>query len=124
MPILNVQIMQGHAPAAKATLLKALSQAVVDSIGAPVASVRITLAEVPAEHVIVAGELGKDMALILVDLIAGRTAELKAALIAALNQAACDSLGLSGQDVRVVLHDVPKTDMGVANGLSAAAAGR
>ncbi|EWM45994.1 tautomerase enzyme family protein [Bordetella holmesii 70147] len=41
-----------------------------------------------------------------------------------MNQAACESLGISGQDVRVVLHDVPKTDMGVANGLSAAAAGR
>ncbi|AHV94487.1 tautomerase family protein [Bordetella holmesii] len=124
MPILNVQIMQGYAPSAKTALLKSLSQAVVDSIGAPVASVRITLAEVDAGHVIVAGELGKDMALIIVDLIAGRTPELKSALISALNQAACESLGISGQDVRVVLHDVPKTDMGVANGLSAAAAGR
>ncbi|EWM45995.1 tautomerase enzyme family protein [Bordetella holmesii 70147] len=73
MPILNVQIMQGYAPSAKTALLKSLSQAVVDSIGAPVASVRITLAEVDAGHVIVAGELGKDMALIIVDLIAGRT---------------------------------------------------
>lgn len=71
-----------------------------------------------------AGELGKAMALVTVDLIAGRSVELKAALIAALNQAACDSIGISGQDVRVVLRDVPKTDMGVANGLSAAAAGR
>lgn len=124
MPILNVQIMQGHTPAAKAALLKGLSQAVVDSIAAPVASVRVTLHEVAPEHVIVAGELGKAMALVTVDLIAGRSVELKAALIAALNQAACDSIGISGQDVRVVLRDVPKTDMGVANGLSAASAGR
>ncbi|WP_338404863.1 tautomerase family protein, partial [Achromobacter xylosoxidans] len=48
----------------------------------------------------------------------------KAALIAALNQAVCASIGISGEDVRVLIRDVPKTDMGVANGLSAKAAGR
>ncbi len=124
MPLLNVHIMQGHAPAVKTALLKALSDAVVQSIGAPLASVRAILQEYAAADVIVAGEAGAPMALVNVDLIAGRSVELKAALILALNQAVSVSLGMDGKDVRVVLRDIPKTDMGVANGLSAMAAGR
>lgn len=77
MPLLNVQIMQGHQPAQKSALLAATCQAVVDSIGAPLASVRVVLEEVPAAHVIVAGELGRQMALVTVDMIAGRTDEQK-----------------------------------------------
>lgn len=124
MPILNVQIMQGHSAAQKATLLTAASNAVVQSIAAPLSSVRIVLQEVPAEHVIVAGEIGKRMARVDVALIEGRDEAKKAALIAALNEAVCDSIDISGEDVRVLIRDVPKTDMGVANGLSAKAAGR
>lgn len=124
MPILNVQIMQGHSAAQKTTLLKAASQAVVESIAAPLSSVRIVLQEIPAEHVIVAGEIGKAMARVDAALIEGRDEAKKSALIAALNQAVCASIGISGEDVRVLIRDVPKTDMGVANGLSAKAAGR
>lgn len=124
MPILNVQIMQGHSAAQKTALLKAASQAVVATIAAPLSSVRIVLREIPAEHVIVVGEIGKAMAHVDAALIEGRDEAKKSALIAALNQAVCDSIGISGEDVRVLIRDVPKTDMGVANGLSARAAGR
>jgi hypothetical protein len=36
----------------------------------------------------------------------------------------CASIGISGQDVRVLLRDVPNTDMGAANGITAKANGR
>ena len=124
MPILNIQIMQGHSAAQKTSLLKNCSQAVVDSIAAPLPSVRIVLDEVAPGHVIVAGEIGKAMALLRVRLIVGRTDEKKAALIAALNQAVHESIGISGQDIRVIITDVPKGDMGVAGGVTALAAGR
>jgi 4-oxalocrotonate tautomerase family enzyme len=113
MPILNVQIMEGHTAAQKAALLQAASNAVVESIAAPLPSVRIVLQEVPAEHVIVGGEIGKAMARVDVALISGRDEAKKAALIAALNQAVC-----------VLLRDVPNTDMGAANGITAKANGR
>jgi 4-oxalocrotonate tautomerase family enzyme len=124
MPILNVQIMEGHSAAQKAALLKAASNAVVESIAAPLPSVRIVLQEVPAEHVIVGGEIGKAMARVDVALISGRDEAKKAALIAALNEAVCGCIGISGQDVRVLLRDVPNTDMGAANGITAKANGR
>lgn len=47
MPIVNLQIMEGHDAQRKAALLRASSQAIVDSIGAPVQSVRIMLQELP-----------------------------------------------------------------------------
>jgi len=74
--------------------------------------------------VIVGGEIGKAMARVDVAPISGRDEAKKAALIAALNEAVCGSIGISGQDVRVLLRDVPNTDMGAANGITAKANGR
>ena len=101
-----------------------MTQAIVDSVGAPLASIRIILQEIPPEHVIVAGEPGKEMALVTANLIQGRSDELKAALIAGVANAIEQSTGISTQNVRVVLYDIPKTDLGVAGGKTALAAGR
>lgn len=124
MPILNVQISQGLSAAQKTALLQKMTQAIVDSVGAPLASIRIILQEIPPEHVIVAGEPGKEMALVTANLIQGRSDELKAALIAGVANAVEQSTGISTQNVRVVLYDIPKTDLGVAGGKTALAAGR
>ena len=124
MPMLNVQILQGHSAAKKTDLLKKLTQSVVDSIGAPLASVRVVLQEIPAEHVIVAGEIGKEMVMITVGLIRGRTEDQKAAVIAALFEATEQAIGVSKQNIRVILFDRPATDFGVAGGITAKAAGR
>jgi 4-oxalocrotonate tautomerase len=124
MPILDIQIAQGRSAQQKKALLTNASQAVVDSIGAPLTSVRAMLVEVPADNVIVAGELAKDAAMVQVLLIAGRTEEKKAALIAAVSRAVHESIDISEQDVRVVIRDVPNTDMGMAGGVSAKSIGR
>lgn len=124
MPMLNVQILQGHSPAKKTDLLKKLTQSVVDSIGAPLASVRVVLQEIPADHVIVAGEIGKEMVMITVGLIRGRTEDQKAAVIAAMFEATEQAIGVSKQNIRVILFDRPATDFGVAGGITAKAAGR
>ncbi|MDN3988460.1 tautomerase family protein [Zwartia vadi] len=124
MPMLNVQILQGHSAAKKTDLLKKLTQSVVDSIGAPLASVRVVLQEIPPEHVIVAGEIGKEMVMITVGLIRGRTEDQKAAVIAAIFEATEQAIGVSKQNIRVILFDRPATDFGVAGGVTAKAAGR
>lgn len=124
MPMLNVQILQGHSAAQKTDLLKKLTQSVVDSIGAPLASVRVVLQEIPPEHVIVAGEIGKEMVMITVGLIRGRTEDQKAAVIAAIFEATEQAIGVSKQNIRVILFDRPATDFGVAGGVTAKAAGR
>jgi 4-oxalocrotonate tautomerase family enzyme len=124
MPMLNVQILQGHSAKKKTDLLKKLTQSVVDSIAAPLASVRVVLQEIPADHVIVAGEIGKEMVMITVGLIRGRTEDQKAAVIAAMFEATEQAIGVSKQNIRVILFDRPATDFGVAGGITAKAAGR
>src|SRR5690606_29556599 len=124
MPILTAHLTAGHTSEQKIALLQQSTQAVVESINAPLPSIRMTVQEYVADATIVAGEVGAAQLLYVVYLIEGRTPELKAALIAALSQAATASIGISSDDVRVVVRDVPKTDMGMAGGISALAAGR
>src|SRR5690606_1571788 len=124
MPILTAHLTAGFTSEQQIALLEKSSQAVVDSLNAPLSGVRMTLQEYPAESSIVAGKVGASQLLSTAYMIEGRTPELKAALIAALNEAATAALGISSQDVRVVVHDPPKTDMGLAGGITALAAGR
>jgi 4-oxalocrotonate tautomerase len=124
MPLFTIQLLEGHSAEQKQAVLKNVSQGVVESIGAPLASVRGVLVEVAARHAIVAGEIEHPMARVDVALISGRTAEQKAALIAAVDAAVRQSLSLTGTDVRVILTDVPNSDMGLANGKTAHASGR
>ena len=50
MPNLNVYLLEGHSDAQKELLLARMTDAVVDSIAAPKASVRIFLIELPRTH--------------------------------------------------------------------------
>lgn len=124
MPILNIFVNHNVTPAQKQQLLELSSQAVVDSIGAPLANVRGIVQTVDANSTIVAGEIGKEQVQVTVYLLPGRTDEQKEALIAALSRAVTDSVGVSDQDSRVIIHDIPLSDMGVAGGISAQAARR
>jgi len=124
MPILTIKIPTGHSASQKSDLLQGLNNAVLNSLNAPLPSIRILIDEVAPENCMVAGVLGQPNALVRVGLIAGRTEELKAALIAQIAQAVEQAIGLSTEHTRVLLEDYPTTDMGVAGGVSAKAAGR
>ncbi|HLT99819.1 MAG TPA: tautomerase family protein [Burkholderiaceae bacterium] len=124
MPILTAHITAGCTSEQKKALLEQSTQAVVKSLNAPLHSIRMTLQEYPDDCSIVAGEVGAKQLIYVAYLIEGRGPELKSALIAALTEAAGSAVGLSSDDVRVIIRDVPKTDMGVAGGISALAAGR
>ena len=124
MPILTIKIPTGHTAAQKTALLKGLTDAVIRALNAPLPSIRVTIEEISPENTIVAGQIGQPMALIHAALIAGRTEALKAALIAELAKAVQESIGLSTEHTRTLIQDYPTTDMGVAGGMSAKAAGR
>jgi 4-oxalocrotonate tautomerase len=50
MPLIQVTLIEGRSPPAKAALIRSLTQATIDSIDAPRESVRVILHEVPAAH--------------------------------------------------------------------------
>ena len=111
MPILNIQILATRPPKIRVAAARGL-RGRRPEIAAPLSSVRIVLHEARRardrgrrdRQAHGAGGRGADR---------GRDEAKKAALIAALNQAVCGAIGISGEDVRVLIRDVPKTDMGV-----------
>lgn len=124
MPILTIKIPAAHSKDQKVALLKGLTDAVIKSTSAPLSSIRVSIDEIPPENTIVSGVLGQPNALVHAALIVGRSEQIKAALIAEVAKAVEQAIGLSTEHTRVLIQDYPTTDMGVAGGISAKAAGR
>lgn len=124
MPILSIHAAVASTAEQNTLLLQKACEAVHTALDAPLPSIRIFLNTVAADNVIVAGEIGKPTVVCTANLIVGRAEEKKAALIAALNKTIANVLNISDQDIRVIIYDIPKTDMGVAGGISAKAAGK
>ncbi|MGB3290337.1 MAG: tautomerase family protein [Burkholderiaceae bacterium] len=124
MPYVTISITPGFSADQKKQLMQRTSDAVVQSIGAPLANVRVLLHELQTGCYLNGGKFDTAGLMFLVEFIAGRTVEQKAALIAALSRAGLETTGIPESELRVRLIDFPKTDMGMAGGVSAAAAGR
>lgn len=60
MPLIEVHLLKGRSGAQKKALMEAITQAVHESIGAPLPSIRVWLQEFPATEYMVAGELYSD----------------------------------------------------------------
>ena len=124
MPFVTISATEGLAAEKKKELLERSSDAVVQSIGAPLASVRVMLHELAQGHYLNAGQFNTAGLMFEVDFIEGRTEEQKNALIAALSKVGFEVTGIPESEVRVRLVDFPKTNMGMAGGVSAKALGR
>jgi 4-oxalocrotonate tautomerase len=55
MPLVTIMLIEGRSPEQKKAMFKAVTDAIVTSLGAPREAVRITLNEVPMEHFSVGG---------------------------------------------------------------------
>lgn len=59
MPIVELTLIEGRTHQQKAAAVKAVTNALVESLGAPAESVRVIIREIPPEHFAVAGVLKK-----------------------------------------------------------------
>ena len=124
MPYVTISATEGLSAEQKKQLLERSSDAVVQSIGAPLASVRVLLHDLPDGHYLNAGQFNTPGVMFVVDFIEGRTEEQRNALIAALSKVGFETTGIPESEVRVRLLDFPKVNMGMAGGISAKAMGR
>lgn len=124
MPYVIISATQGISTQQKKQLLQRSSDAVVESIGAPLANVRVLLHELPEGHYLTAGEFDAPGVMFQVDFIEGRSEAQKDALISALSRVGQEATGIPESEVRVRLVDYPKSNMGLAGGVSARARGR
>ena len=124
MPFVTITATQSFTYEQKKTLVQKTSDAVVETLGSAITSVRVMLHELPGGHYMAAGQLDSPAVNFRVDLIAGRTDQQKAALIAALSKAAHAATGTSEDDIRVWMVEIPSTNVGIAGGKTAASIGR
>src|SRR3546814_14662152 len=100
MPFVTISITPGFSAAQKKQLMQRSSDAVEQSIGAPLASIRVLLHELQDGCYLNAGEFNTQGLMFVVEFIAGRTVEQKAALIAALSRAGTETPGIPETEVR------------------------
>lgn len=124
MPFVTITVSQPLTADQKKQLMQASSDAIVDALKAPLPSVRIVLNELPPGHYLNGGKFDTLAVEYTLDMIEGRSDQLKADVIRELSRTANRVVGVSEEEVRVRMSDFPKTDIGVANGLTAKAAGR
>jgi 4-oxalocrotonate tautomerase len=58
------------------------------------------------------------MPIIQINMFEGRTVEQKRKLVAEVTQAVVNSLGIEPERVRIMIHDMPKHDFGIAGVLA------
>jgi 4-oxalocrotonate tautomerase len=61
MPIANLMILEGRAPEVKQALIRAVTNAIVDSLQVKPGSVRVIVQEIPPQHWGIGGVSAKDL---------------------------------------------------------------
>lgn len=60
MPLVEIHLLEGRSPEQKKSLLRAVTQAVHESLGAPLETIRVWIQEMPAAEFMSAGILAAD----------------------------------------------------------------
>lgn len=60
MPLVEIHLLEGRSPEQKKVLLQAVTQAVQESLGAPLETIRVWIQEMPAAEFMSAGILAAD----------------------------------------------------------------
>ena len=124
MPYVTITASKGFSTEQKKQLLQKSTDAVVQAIAAPLANVKVMLHELGDGHFVDGGNFDATALMFVVELIEGRTDEGKAALVKALSVAGFETTGVPESSIRVRVIDFPRTNMGMAGGMTAQQAGR
>ena len=128
MPFAQVHITEGHSADQKRVLIREITQAVHDSVGAPMPNIRVWLRELPKTDYGIGGTQVEALddanaPFAQMFMMEGRTEEQKAAVIDLVSQAFVDALGAALEKTRVWITEVPKTNWGIG-GKTAKSIGR
>ena len=123
MPMMKAHIQHGFTAEQKAAALAGYTHAIQTAVTTPLQTVRVMLEELPKGNSCVAGVTDAELTIIEVFMMEGRTEQQKAKLIAMLTDATVGAFGVANDSVRVLLHDMPKINVGIG-GHSAKSLGR
>ncbi len=115
MPVTLVSILKGRSPEEKRALMEAVQGAIASSLGLPPQDRNLRLSvHGPDEWLLPEGK-SDNYVLVEIALFAGRTAETKGALYAAIVQA-LEGQGVDRGDVFIRLVDQPRENFGIRGG--------
>ncbi len=124
MPYVTIAASSAFTAEQKKSLMQGASDTVEHVVKASLANIRVLLQDVPDGYYLNAGKFGTPVLMYRVELIEGRGDDLKNELIAGLSKSGAHATGMSEDEIRVLILDYPKADMGMAGGVSALKAGR
>lgn len=124
MPYVTIIASPSFTAEQKKSLLQGASDTVEQVVKASLANIRVLLQDLPDGYYLNAGKFNTPALMYRVELIEGRSDDLKNDLIAGLSKSGAQATGLSEEEIRVSLLDYPKANLGLAGGISALKAGR
>ncbi len=116
MPLVKVEILKGKSDSYKKTLLDCIHQSLVSAIGIPDNDRMQRLYELDAANFETKDDKTDAFTLIEITLFMGRSREAKKKLYGTLVSSLKGSLGISPDDVFIVLHEVPLENWGIRGG--------
>lgn len=124
MPLIHVSMRAGKPTAYRQAILDGLYVALRDALDVPEGDHFMTLSEHPAANFRTGPAYGvlrsEDVLYIDITVFNTRTAAQKAALFRRIVEVLSEKPGLRPEDVFIVVHDVPKENWSVGNGLPVA----
>ena len=116
MPLVQVSVARGRSASVKKKMLDIIHQALVDSIKIPDRDRNQRLMEYDKAFFEFPPEKTKNFTVIEITMFAGRSMDAKRELYRLIVGGLQKELGIDGNDVMIILHEVPMENWGVRGG--------
>ena len=116
MPSTLISIRKSRPAAERVAIIEAVQAALVEAIKIPAGDRCVRLQTFEASDFIVSGQRTEDFTLVEVSMFLGRTMDAKRALYKTI-VAKLGACGIAAQDVKIVLHEVPRENWGLRGGI-------
>src|SRR5215471_19342967 len=118
MPNVLVETRGGWLGAKRTAFLAAIQAATVEALRIPAHSLVLRLVEHPMEFFVIPHETAEQYTHIVIAMFAGRSLSVKRALYQAIVRH-LEPFGVPPGDVRIILHEVPRENVGMQGGNAA-----
>ena len=118
MPLVKIEARKKWAPSQKEKIMEAVHSAMRNALKIPERDRNIRFKEYPAENFQVPPGKSENYILVEITMFAGRSIDAKRNLYQQIVRG-LGSLGISSEDVFIVLHDVPLDNWGIRGGIPA-----
>lgn len=118
MPVARIEVRKQWTREEKDRMIKGLHESMIECLKIPEHDKLIRIIEYDPEDFVVPRGCSENYVLIEISLFSGRSLDVKRALYKAI-VSKFSEIGVPANDIRIVLHDVPKDNWGIRGGIPA-----